>query len=88
MRIHYKKDDREEVIRYTDQLDALGIDTDAKLIAIYNELGDEGFFWDNNSWFEVHSDADPDFYTDAIHDLDNAVMNAIRLGEGKEPIWV
>jgi hypothetical protein len=88
MRIHYKKDDHEEVIRYTEQLDALGIDTDQKLQDIYKELGDEGFYWDNNSWFEVHSNEDPDFYTDAIHELDNAVLNAIRLGQGKEPIWV
>jgi hypothetical protein len=88
MRINYKKDDHEEVIRYTEQLDALGIDTDQKLQDIYKELGDEGFYWDNNSWFEVHSNSDPDFFTDAIHELDNAVLNAIRLGQGKEPIWV
>ena len=88
MRIQYKEGEQEEVITSTEQLYELGIDTDKKLIEIGERLGDEGFFWDNNAWFEICSTDDPDFYTDAIHELDNAVLNAIRLGQGKEPLWV
>ena len=88
MRINYSPDlESEIVIRTTDQLDELGISTDTELQK-FTALGDEMFYWDNNAWFEVCSTDDPDFYTDAIHELDNAVLNAIRLGQGKEPIWV
>jgi hypothetical protein len=84
MRIHYKEGDAEETLRYTSDLDELGIDTDKKLAEIGERLGEEGFSWVNNSWFEIYSNEDSDFFSEPLHELDEAIVNAIRLSEGKE----
>lgn len=48
----------------------LGIETDSQLQA----LSDGGrLTWYNNPWFEVYSDTDLDFYSEPIHELDEAV---------------
>lgn len=84
MRIHYKEGDVEETLRYTDDLDGLGIDTDKKLAEIYERLGEEGFCWVNNSWFEIYSDEDENYFSEPFDELDKAILYAIGLSQGKE----
>lgn len=80
MRIHATKDGSEVVIRYTDQLRNFGIETDEQLEE-WSAKGEEVFDWVNNSWFEVWSSDDPDFYSEAMHELDEAISAAITLKE-------
>jgi hypothetical protein len=76
MRIHYSPDlENQIVIRYTDQLEGIGVKTDADLEK-FNELGDEMFTWVNNSWFEVLDSKDPDYYSEPYHSLDDAIGQA------------
>lgn len=80
MRIHYTPDaETEIVIRYTDQLEELGIKTDEDLYKWANAGGDEVFTFMENSWFEVWHKEDGDYYTDAIHTLDEAIELAKTL---------
>jgi hypothetical protein len=73
MRIHYSPDlENQQVIRYTDQLEAIGVKTDDDLEK-FTALGDEMFTWVNNSWFEVLSDQDPDFYSEPYHSIEDAI---------------
>jgi len=79
MRIHYKPDaETQIVIRYTYQLNELGIKTDDDL-GKFLELGDEVFEFIENSWFEVWHKEDSDYYTDAIHTIDEAIELAKTL---------
>ena len=79
MRIHYKPDaETEMVIRYTDQLKEIGVKTDEDL-STFLGLGDEVFEFIENSWFEVWHKEDGDYYTDAIHTLDEAIELAKTL---------
>ena len=76
MRIHYSPDlENQIVIRYTDQLEGIGVKTDADLEK-FNELGDEMFTWVNNSWFEILDSNDPDYYSEPYHSLDDAIGQA------------
>jgi hypothetical protein len=84
MRIHAMKNGHEVVIRYTDDLEDLGITND-------EELGkwsakEEMFEWVNNSWFEVYDSLDPEYYSEPIHSLDEAINFAKELSTkyGKE----
>jgi hypothetical protein len=77
MRIHAIKNGHEVVIRYTDDLEDLGITND-------EELGkwsakEEMFEWVNNSWFEVYDSLDPEYYSEPIHSLDEAINFAKEL---------
>jgi hypothetical protein len=79
MRIHAMKNGHEVVIRYTDDLEDLGITND-------EELGkwsakEEMFEWVNNSWFEVYDSKDAEWYSDPIHAFDEAVEFALSLSE-------
>lgn len=84
MKVHYTDPKGyEHTIRYTSDLDRLGIDTDKKLYEM-GSLGDDVWFWDNNSWFEVWDAGDgsievDEFLSDAIHTLDEAVAYALEL---------
>jgi hypothetical protein len=81
MRIHYSPDlENQQVIRYTDQLEAIGVKTDEDLEK-FTALGDEVFSWVNNSWFEVLNDDDPDYYSEPYHALEDAIGQAQLLGE-------
>lgn len=80
MRIHYTHEDgHEDVIRYTDQLERLGVLTDEDLQR-FSDLGEERFTWVSNSWFELVDNDDPD---DGVvyHELDEAVERAIHLAQ-------
>lgn len=88
MRIHYSPDaDTEIVIRYTDQLEAIGCKSDEDLQR-FSELGDREFDWVNNPWFEVIDSKCPEIDFDAVHTLDDAIAIANDLyriyGEDKE----
>lgn len=79
MRIHAMKNGHSVVIRYTDDLEDLGITND-------EELGkwsakEEMFEWVNNSWFEVYDANDAEWYSDPIHAFDEAVEFALSLSE-------
>jgi hypothetical protein len=80
MRIHARAtlDEEPTVIRYTDQLEAFGVKTDADLTA-WTDKGDEYFTWVNNAWFEVWDAENPDYYSEVIHELDLAIENAQEL---------
>lgn len=82
MRIHATKDGHEniEVIRYTDQLERFGITTD-KQLAEWTEKDEEIFSWQNNSWFEVWNDKDPEFFSEPLHDLQEAIKFAKEVRE-------
>lgn len=76
MRIHYSPDlESQQVIRYTDQLEAIGVKTDADLEK-FNDLGDEMFTWVNNSWFEVLDSNDSEYYSEPYHSLADAIGQA------------
>ena len=79
MRIHAMKNGHSVVIRYTDDLEDLGITND-------EELGkwsakEEMFEWINNSWFEVYDANDAEWYSEPIHAFDEAVEFALSLSE-------
>jgi hypothetical protein len=79
MRIHYSPhSDSTTVIRYTDQLEAIGVQTDEDLER-FTELGEEMFTWVDNPWFEVVDDTDPSDDGEVYHTLDDAVERAIHL---------
>jgi hypothetical protein len=77
MRIHAIKNGHEVVIRYTDELQDLGIEDDAALAAW--SAKEEMFEWINNSWFEVYDSLDPEYYSEPIHSLDEAINFAKEL---------
>jgi len=79
MRIHAIKNGHEVVIRYTDELQDLGIEDDAALAAW--SAKEEMFEWVNNSWFEVYDSKDAEWYSDPIHAFDEAVEFALSLSE-------
>ena len=79
MRIHYKPDTETEiVIRYTDELEEIGVRTDKDLNR-FIALGDGNFDFIENSWFEIWHKEDSDFYSDPIHTLDEAIKKAKEL---------
>jgi len=77
MRIHarHSLDQEQEVIRYTDRLERFGVTTDEQLQEWTNK-GDEYFSWVNNSWFEVYTDEEPDFFSEPMFELDEAIEYA------------
>lgn len=78
MRIHYTDSTGDtRILRYTSDLDEIGIDSDSKL-AEMSELGEENWAWVHNSWFEIIDDQEPD-YGEIYHGLDEAVERAIHL---------
>jgi len=81
MRILYKPKLGEDaqVIRYTDQLERIGVLTD-KDLGHFNTLGDEVFNWVDNSWFEVRTERDTSWYSDVVDTLDDAIAMAMELG--------
>jgi hypothetical protein len=79
MRIHYSPDlESVTVIRYTDQLEDVGVKNDEDLEK-FTALGEEMFSWVNNSWFEVYTEKDPDYFTEPLHDLEEAIEMAKTL---------
>jgi hypothetical protein len=79
MRIHYSPDlESHTVIRYTDQLEEIGVRNDEDLEK-FTALGEEMFSWVNNSWFEVYTEKDPDYFTEPLHDLEEAIEVAKTL---------
>jgi hypothetical protein len=81
MRIHATRDDGSiEVIRYTDQLERFGITNDKEL-AEWTNKGEEVFSWENNSWFEVYTEKDTEFFSEPIHDLQQAIKFAKEFRE-------
>ena len=78
MRILMDTDDGvEHTIRYTDDLERLGIKTDKDLQAQFDR-GEERFYQDFNPWFEVWSKVNADVFSDPIYELDEAVALAIE----------
>ena len=76
MRIHYSPDlESQIVIRYTDQLEGIGVKTDEDLEK-FHALGEEMFTWVNNSWFEVMDSKDSEYYSEPYHSLDDAIGQA------------
>lgn len=80
MRIHATKDGHDTVIRYTDQLRDFGIEDDDAL-AVWSSKGEEVFSWVHNSWFEVYDSKDAEWYSDPIHEFDEAVKFALSFSE-------
>lgn len=83
MRINYRPDpDNEQVIRYTDRLEAIGVKDDSDLQR-FTELGEEVFCWVNNSWFEVWHNTDTDYYSEPLHELNEAIEYAKELNNAQ-----
>ena len=76
MRIHARNNVENEyrVIRYSDDLEKVGVTTVAELIALENK-GEDYFIWDDNPWFEVW-DTEDETYEAVFDTLDNAVAFA------------
>lgn len=70
----------ERTIRYADDLEQLGINTDKDLQEHYN-LGEESFCVSLNPWFEVYSTENEETYSDPIYELDEAVALAVKWQE-------
>jgi hypothetical protein len=68
----------QHTIRYTDDLEEFGIANDDAL-AEWSAKGEEVFSWVNNSWFEVYDSLDPEYYSEPIHSLDEAIDFAKEL---------
>ena len=67
----------EHTIRYADDLEKLGINTDEDLQA-HHDKGEEHFYQHFNPWFEVWSKVNADVFSDPIYELDEAVALAIE----------
>lgn len=81
MRIHYSPDlENHQVIRYTDQLEEIGVKTDEDLEK-FTALGEEMFSWIHNSWFEVYDAKHKSWYSEPIHEFTEAVEFALSLSE-------
>jgi hypothetical protein len=85
MRIYYADDlinapQHTAVIRYTDQLISAGLDTDEKLEDAA-QLDETLFNWVNNPWFEVVDAHDPEYYSEPLFELDDAIGYAKELHE-------
>lgn len=78
MRIHATKDGHTTVIRYTDQLRDFGIEDDDAL-AVWSAKDEEVFSWAHNSWFEVYDSNDKSWYSEPIHEFDEAIEFALDL---------
>ena len=63
------------IIRNTDQLEEFGIRTDEQL-AEWSRRDESVFAWLMNPWFEICSTDDPDFQSESIHELDDAINQA------------
>jgi len=70
----------EHTIRYADDLEKLGINTDEDLQA-HHDKGEEHFYQHYNPWFEVWSKIEADVFSDPIYELDEAVALAIQWQE-------
>jgi len=70
----------ERTIRYADDLEQLGINTD-KDLQKYHDLGEESFCVDLNPWFEVYSTENHETYSDPIYELDEAIALAVKWQE-------
>ena len=64
-----------DTIRYTDDLESIGIDTDEKLAELSEKYQDYDI-WQNNSWFEVYSDDYPD--GEIYHEFNEAIKGALE----------
>lgn len=74
MRINYTLPSGDtEVIRYTDNLEKLGIETDSQLQEAEQS---EKLVFINNAWFEVWSAKDTDYFSDPIFDVVEAIQKA------------
>ena len=72
MRLVYKPNsDEQEVLRYTDDLLAKGIECD-------EDLPDDGedYYWAHNAWFEVWNKNDSHWFSDPMFDIDEAIAYA------------
>jgi hypothetical protein len=88
MRILYHPDpesSEQQILRYTDDLEKIGIETDSDLEA-FNALGDEMFEWVNNPWFEIYDREDGDFFSEPMYELDEAISLAVELHEQNYPV--
>lgn len=71
------------IIRYTDQLEEFGVKDD-KTLEEWSAKGNkyDGIFeWIHNSWFEVYTEKDPEFFSEPIHNLDEAIAYAKESAE-------
>lgn len=74
MRIKYKPNtDDEQVIRYTDALEAIGVTNDGQLT---EATDNETLEWIHNAWFEVWNKNDSHWCSDPYHELDEAILYA------------
>jgi hypothetical protein len=67
------------VIRYTDQLESYGIDTDEKLIKTFGLNAEVKFEWANNPWFEVWDTEQVEEDGESYHQLDDAIAVAQKM---------
>jgi len=68
----------QHTIRYTDQLRDFGI-TDDDTLAFWSAKDEEVFSWVNNSWFEVYDSVSKNWYSEPIHELNEAIEFATDL---------
>jgi hypothetical protein len=80
MRIYYvdEKTNQEHTLTYPDDLASVGIQTD-KDLAEQHDRGEDKFYEGMNPWFEVVSEVYAGFYSDPIHELDEAIKYALDL---------
>lgn len=67
------------IIRYTDQLEDYGIDTDQKLADTFGLNAEGKFDWVNNPWFEVWDTEQTEEDGESYHQLDDAIAVAQKM---------
>ncbi len=85
MLIHYlnPETNREYTITYPDDLDEIGITKDSDFTEFF-ALDEEYFTQVYNPWFEVWKESDPDFCSEPLYELDEAIKYALDLSKADE----
>jgi hypothetical protein len=85
MLIHFlnPETNREYTITYPDDLDEIGITKDSDFQEFF-ALDEEYFYQTYNPWFEVWKESDPDFCSEPLYELDEAIKYALDLSKADE----
>ena len=79
MRIHYTSPTGNTILRYTDDIEKVAgykLDHEVNLASGRGE-----FDWIDTAWFEILSDANPNYQSDLFDTLDDAIRWAVGLGK-------
>lgn len=76
-----------KVLYNFDDLISHGITNDKELQE-WSSKGEEVFYWRLNPWFEVHHEEDEEFFSDAFHELNDAIEWAKYAKENPQEVGI